>query len=155
MAPQRTPPEDAIRDLTKIVLRSGATLAVGGAATIVLLIAPIAVWVHYGQHPQYCAAVTIGSLLLCVVVLRTTMRRYTRLWHRDPPLLQAASTPASCRSQDLSRSMLARDRRDPSTRPCGPSRCRPRYIARGPRDAGCATATPQLARRSTRRRTRP
>ena len=156
MALQRTASEDAFRDLTRIVVRGATTLAVGGTAALVLLIAPIVVWARFGgDYPLRSAAVAIGSLLLCVAVLRTTMRRYASLWHRDPPRLQATSKPASCHAQEPSRNGVPRDRRDPSTRPCGPSRCRPRYSSRGARDAGCRSATPPLGRRSSRRRTRP
>jgi hypothetical protein len=148
MAFERTAPEDAFRDLTRTVLRGATTLAVGGAAAIVLLVVPIIVWARFGgDYPLRCSAVAIGSLLLCVAVMRATMH--------DPPRLQAVSSPASCRSQDPSRGTVARDRRDPSAGPCGPSRCRPRYTQRGARDIACRTATPPLARRSARRRTRP
>ena len=156
MERERTPQEDAVRDLGVIVLRSGATLAVGAVATLILLFAPLVVWAQYGDaFPLRSAAVAIASLLLCGVVLRATMRRYAALWHKEPLRLQAISTPASCKPNEPHRAATPRDRRDPSSRPCGPSRCRPRYTARGPRDAGCSTATPLLGRRSSRRRTRP
>jgi hypothetical protein len=120
-----------------------------------VLVAPIILWTRFGDHdPLRTSAVVLAAMLGCAVAVRSATRRYAdRLLVRTRT--HHVATAAPCRSHDIHRAGSPRDRRHPSTRPCGPSRCRPRYTARGLRDAGCPAATPPLARRSTRRRTRP
>jgi hypothetical protein len=130
-------------------------LAIGTLAASAVLIAPIAVWTRFGDaDPLRTSAVALAALVLCGVVVSATTRRYAaRLLHTFAHVIPLA---APRRSHDVQRTTAQqRVRRDPSTCPCGPSRCRPRYTSRGTRDVACRTATPPLGRRGTRRRTRP
>ena len=132
-----------------VPLLSGTLLA------SVALIAPIALWVHLGDgNPLRTGAVVLAALLLCAAAVRRAVRRYTACLLFARALRVASAAP--CRSADVHRSAAPRDRRNPSSRPCGPSRCCPLNTSRGPRDMGCRGATfPLERRRSARRRTRP
>jgi hypothetical protein len=134
-----------------------ATLALGTLTASAMLLAPVVLWKRYGDgNLLRTIAVTLAALLLCWVVVRVITRRYAA---RRLPVRTHAHTvagPPPCRTHDVVRSVTQRDRRDPSTRPCGLSRCRAGKTSRGPRDLGCrAGARPPARRRNARRRTRP
>jgi hypothetical protein len=136
-------------------------LAAGAIAASVLLVLPIAVWARVGDGSvPGAAAVTAVALGACFGLLCWTTRRYVR--RRFPAQdaiapVQTQWSPSTYRGHSRPRVAMSRPPRRSTASPhrCAPSRCRPAYVSRFPRDMGCRASSRNLQRRTARRRTRP
>jgi len=136
--------------------RRARALAAGALAASPLPVAAIVLWAGAGDlSAAGVFAVAAGAILLSWAVMRQVTRAHARRLLCARTSAPLVASQAACRPPARHGTPLTRERRTVAADPCTRRRCRPLFVSRLDRDAGCRAASRRLDRRTARRRTRP